>query len=80
MRFALDTSTVTPAMRALFTTGFCGGYTTFSTFSFETADLIQEGFYGRAGLYVASSVALGLAGTFAGFAVAHGILALARGR
>ena len=80
MRFALDTTAVTPVMRALLTTGFCGGYTTFSTFSYETVDLMREGFYARAGVYVVSSVTLGLVGTFAGFTVAHGILALARGR
>ena len=80
MRFVVDTTAVTPVMRALLTTGFCGGYTTFSTFSFETVDLIREGLYARAGAYVASSVVLGLVGAFAGFAAAHGILALARGR
>jgi fluoride exporter len=80
MRFALDTSAVTPVARALLTTGFCGGYTTFSTFSLEAADLIRDGLYGRAAMYAVSSVALGLAGTFAGFAAAHGILALARSR
>jgi CrcB protein len=80
MRFALDTTAVTPVMRALLTTGFCGGYTTFSTFSYETVDLMREGFYAKAGVYVVSSVTLGLVGTFAGFTVAHGILALARGR
>jgi CrcB protein len=80
MRFALDTTAVTPVMRALLATGFCGGYTTFSTFSYETVDLLRGGLYARAGTYVASSVALGLVGTFAGFAVAHGILAFARGR
>jgi CrcB protein len=80
MRIALDTTAVTPVMRALLTTGFCGGYTTFSTFSYETLDLLREGLYARASVYVASSVALGLVGTFAGFAAAHGILALARAR
>ena len=80
MRFALDTTAVTPVVRALLTTGFCGGYTTFSTFSFETVDLVREGLYARAGAYVGSSVVLGLVGAFAGFAAAHGILALARGR
>jgi fluoride exporter len=78
MRFALDTTAVTPVMRALLTTGFCGGFTTFSTFSFETVDLVREGLYARAGAYVASSVVLGLVGAFAGFAAAHGILAFAR--
>ncbi len=80
MRFALDTTAVTPVMRALLMTGFCGGYTTFSTFSYETVDLLREGLYARASVYVASSVTLGLVGTFAGFAVANGILAFARGR
>jgi fluoride exporter len=80
MRFALDTTAVTPVVRALLTTGFCGGYTTFSTFSFETVDLVREGLYARAGAYVASSVVLGLVAAFTGFAAAHGILALARGR
>ena len=80
MRFVLDTTAVTPVMRALLTTGFCGGYTTFSTFSYETVDLVRQGLYARAGVYVASSVTLGLVATVAGFAAANGILALARGR
>ena len=80
MRFVLDTTAVTPVMRAFLTTGLCGGYTTFSTFSFETVDLVRQGLYARAGVYVTSSVVLGLGGAFAGFALAHGLLALARGR
>src|SRR5579872_3752169 len=68
MRFVLDTTAVTPVMRAFLTTGLCGGYTTFSTFSFETVDLVRQGLYGRAGAYVTSSVVLGLGGAFAGFA------------
>jgi fluoride exporter len=80
MRFALDTTAITPIIRALITTGFCGGYTTFSTFSYETVDLMREGFYARAGVYVLSSVTLGLVGTFVGFAAANSILAFARGR
>ena len=80
MRLALDTTAVTPVMRALLTTGFCCGYTTFSTFSYETVDFLRGGLYARASVYVVSSVTLGLVGAFTGFAAAHGILALARGR
>ena len=41
-------------------TGFCGGYTTFSTFSLEVAEAIQKGRWDLAGLYVGSSVLGGL--------------------
>lgn len=50
------------------TTGFLGGFTTFSAFSLQTHRLLAEGAYGLAAAYVAGSVAAGLA------AVAVGIL------
>jgi fluoride exporter len=65
-------------VRALLTTGFCGGYTTFSTFTYETAALIEDGDYHRAAWYVALSVAFALAGTFLGFGLAREALDLRR--
>jgi len=71
---ALDTSAITPTVRALVTTGFCGGYTTFSTFSYDTATLLEDGAYLRATVYVLSSVLLSLVGTFIGVSAARWVL------
>ncbi|HEV2179737.1 MAG TPA: fluoride efflux transporter CrcB [Gemmatimonadaceae bacterium] len=76
MRYALATSLFTPDVRALVTTGFCAGYTTFSTFSYESIALLDSGEYWRAGLYVFLSVALSLLGTIAGLAAARHVLTL----
>lgn len=79
IRYTLETPAVGPDLRLLLTTGFCGGYTTFSTFSYETARLIEDGELDRAALYVALSLIVSLAATFAGFSLARGLLALRRG-
>lgn len=57
-------------MRLFLTTGILGGYTTFSTFSLDTALLYERGDnLGMAALYVLLSVALSIGGLFAGMAV-----------
>jgi fluoride exporter len=76
MRFAMATPAISPEMRGFFTTGLCGGYTTFSTFTFETMALINDGELGRASAYVAASVALSLLGVYLGAAAAGGLIAL----
>lgn len=57
---------ISPDLRALLIVGFCGGFTTFSTFSAETLGLIEGGEYGRAAGYVVLSVGLCLIATSAG--------------
>jgi fluoride exporter len=76
LRYALETPTLTPEVRAFLTIGFCGGYTTFSTFSYETFALLEDGEWTRAGLYAALSVLLALAATILGFLVARGVIVL----
>ena len=76
MRYALATPSVSAELRALLTTGFCGGYTTFSTYSYETATLLEDGQYGRAGSYALASVVVALLATFAGFVLARELIAL----
>jgi CrcB protein len=75
IRYALATPAVSAEVRALLTTGFCGGFTTFSTFSFETVALIEEGQYERAGAYAVGSLLLALIATFSGFMLARELIA-----
>lgn len=56
----------TPAAMLLIT-GFCGGFTTFSTFSLQTLELIQQNNWAKAGGNIAASVALCLACTGLGY-------------
>lgn len=51
---------LSPEARLLLTTGLCGGFTTFSTFSYEGMGLLQSGHYGIYAIYLAASIGLGL--------------------
>lgn len=55
-----------PRMRAFAGIGFCGGFTTFSTFSYDAVSLFQEGDYSKACIYVVASVVCCLVGTVCG--------------
>ena len=55
-----------PMFRLLLVTGFLGGYTTFSAFSFEALTLLEARRWDAAALYVIGSVMLGLLATALG--------------
>jgi len=57
-----------PAAQALLGTGFCGAYTTYSTFTFETVRLLGDGRFRSAAGNVLVSVAAGLGAAAAGLA------------
>ena len=54
-------------------TGVLGGFTTYSSFNLETLRLAEQGAYGRAGLYLALTVAVCLAAGLGGVALARGL-------
>jgi CrcB protein len=66
--FALKGDAAQP-LRLFLTTGILGGYTTFSAFSLDAALLYERGALGLAAAYVVASVALSIAGLFAGLAL-----------
>jgi CrcB protein len=51
-------------------TGLCGGFTTFSSFSFENLQLIQEGKWLTSLIYIAGSILLGIIATGIGYKIA----------
>lgn len=57
------------SIRIALVAGFCGGFTTFSTFSKETFSLMQNGMWLTAGLYILGSITAGLFAVYIGMRI-----------
>ena len=57
---------LSPQARLLLITGFCGGFTTFSTFAFENMNLLRIGDNFYFALYAVGSVVLGIVAVYVG--------------
>jgi CrcB protein len=71
LTLAAERVQIAPHVRLAFAVGFVGAYTTFSTFEWETAKLIETNDWARALLYVGLSCVLGLAAVWAGITAAR---------
>jgi fluoride exporter len=74
MQLGLSTESLSPTVRIMLTTGVMGGFTTYSTFSYETVKLLQENAYALAFANVGLTVATCLAACFLGIVAAKTIV------
>ena len=70
-QLTLNRMIISPEWRVAIAVGFFGGFTTFSSFGWETAKMLEAGEWLRAGTYVATSVVLGLFLSVAGIHIAN---------
>jgi fluoride exporter len=68
-QFGLNHITVSPDLRIGLTIGLMGGFTTFSTFGWDTVRMLEEGELTKALIYVAASVIGGLIAMMIGMRV-----------
>lgn len=74
MHLAVTAHLIPPALALFLTTGVMGGFTTYSTFDYETFRYAQGGAYGLAALYVAATLVVCFAAGAAGDAVAKAMV------
>lgn len=74
IRLATGSTVITPELRAGLTIGFCGGFTTMSTFAFESVRLLGNGEYWWATLYMGGTIAGSLLAVVVGMAIAERLL------
>ena len=74
IRLGTGSTLLSPDLRAALTIGFCGAFTTMSTFSYESMKLLADGEYWYAGLYMGGTVIGCLAAVIAGTELANRLL------
>ena len=62
---------LSPEMKLLMVTGFCGGFTTFSTFANESFGMMKAGDVLQMALYVGVSVVIGILAVWGGMALSN---------
>jgi CrcB protein len=70
-QYTLTRTAISPEWRVAIAVGFFGGYTTFSSFGWESAKMLEDGEWARASAYVSASVIAGLLLTVAGIRLAN---------
>jgi CrcB protein len=73
MGASLDRALFSPGWRVFLGTGVLGGYTTFSTLAYESAALLEQGQYARAGLDMFGSGALGILAAVIGLVIGRAL-------
>lgn len=69
--YTIEQGALSQSTRLFLMVGLCGGFTTMSTFAFETLEYARMGFVGKAAAYALLSVTLSVAAVFAGGAFAR---------
>jgi fluoride exporter len=72
-QLTLNRMVISPDMRVAITIGFFGGFTTFSSFSWESIKMLEDGEWLWGGTYVLASVVIGLTLTLIGIHAANRI-------
>jgi CrcB protein len=67
--FIQDRAFIHPNYRLFFATGFCGAYTTFSTYTYESLRLLQDGSLLLGLTNIIGSIVVGMLGVFLGFGI-----------
>ena len=69
--FIMQIGITSPDLRAMLTTGVMGGFTTYSTFNYETTEFLREGAWTLAAANIIGTVIVCLVAGFAGAALAR---------